>query len=62
MTSMSNSVHIDKLDDISNKYSNIYHRTIKMKPVEVKLSIYIDFDKKINKEGPQLKVGDHVRI
>ena len=59
---MSNSVHIDKLDDISNKYSNIYHRTIKMKPVEVKLSIYIDFDKKINKEGPQLKVGDHVRI
>ena len=28
MTSMSKNVYIDKLDDIVNKYNNIYHRTI----------------------------------
>ena len=31
MTSISKNVYIDKLDDIVNKYNNIYHRTIKMK-------------------------------
>ena len=33
-----------------------------MKPVDVKSSSYIDFDKKNNKEGPKFKIGDHVRI
>ena len=41
-------MYIDKLDEILNKYSNAYHRTIKMKPVDVKPSIYIDFNKVIN--------------
>ena len=30
MTSISKYVHIDKLDDIVNKYNNTYHRTIKI--------------------------------
>ena len=30
MTSMSKNVYVDKLDDIVNKYNNIYHRTMKM--------------------------------
>ena len=55
-------MYIDKLDDIVNKYNNTYHRTIKMKPVDVKRSIYIDFNKENNKEGPKFKVGDNVRI
>ena len=33
-----------------------------MKPVDVKLSIYIDFNRDNNKEGLELKVNDHVRI
>ena len=34
-----------------------------MKPVDVKSSIYIDFNKENNKEGPKFKVGEkHVRI
>ena len=41
-------MYIDKLDEILNKYSNTYHRTIKMKPVDVNPSIYIDFNKVIN--------------
>ena len=33
-----------------------------MKPVDVKSSMYIDFNKEINKECPRFQVGDHVRI
>ena len=36
MTSISKNVYNDKLDDIVNKHNNTYHRTIKMKPVDVK--------------------------
>ena len=39
--SISKSVYIDKLDDIVDKYNNICHSTIKMKPVNVKFSTYI---------------------
>ena len=35
MTSISENVYIDKLDDIVGEYNNTYHRTIKMKPVDV---------------------------
>ena len=47
MTSVSKNVYIDKLDDIVNEYNNTYHRTIKMKPVNVKDNTYIDFKKKL---------------
>ena len=46
MTSVLKNVFIDKLDDIVGEYNNTYHRTIKMKPVDVKNSTYIDFKKK----------------
>ena len=36
MTAISNIVCIYKLDNIVNKYNNIYHSTIKMKPVDAK--------------------------
>ena len=36
MTSISKDVYIDKLDDIVHKYNNKKHRTIKMKPTNVK--------------------------
>ena len=29
-------MYIDKLDDIVNEYNNTYHKTIKMKPVDIK--------------------------
>ena len=47
MTSVSKNVYIDKLDDIVGEYNNTYHRTIKMKPVDVKNNTYIDFEKKL---------------
>ena len=62
MTSKSKNVYIDKLDDIVNKYNNTYHRTIKMKPVDVKSNRYINSSKEINDKDPKFKVGDIVRI
>ena len=56
MTSISQNVYIDKLDDIVNKYSNTYHRAIKIKPVDVKPSVYINFNKENKKERPNLKL------
>ena len=46
MTLISKNVYINKLDYIVNNYKNIYHSTIKMRPVDVKSSTYIDFDRK----------------
>ena len=62
MTSISKNVHIDKLDDRVSKYNNTYYRTIKMKLVDVKPSMFIDFNNENNKEGSKVKVGDHARI
>ena len=62
MTSISKNVYIDKLDDIVDEYNNTYHRTIKMKPVDVKDNTYIDFKKEVNDKDSKFKVGDHVRI
>ena len=50
-----------------HEYNNTYHRTNKMKPVDVKDSAYIDstelrFKKEVNDKDPKFKVGDHVRI
>ena len=58
MTSISKNVYIDKLDDIVNEYNNTYHRTIKMKPIEVKDNTYIDSSKEVNDKDPKFKVVD----
>ena len=62
MTSIPKNVYIDKLYDIVNEYNDTHHRTIKMKPVDVKDNTYIDFSKEVNDKDPKFKVADHVRI
>ena len=59
MTLVSKNVYIDKLDDIVSEHNNSYHRTIQMKPVDVKDNT---FNKEVNDKDPKFKVGDHVRI
>ena len=51
-------MHIDKLDEIVNKYNNTCHSTIKIKLTNVKNNTYIDFGKESNDK----EVGDHVMI
>ena len=65
MTSVSKNVYINKLDGLVNEYSNTYHRTIEMNPVDAKHNTYIDsMELRSNDKDPKfnLKVGDHKRI
>ena len=62
MTSISKNLFIDKLDHIVNKYNNAYHRTNKVKPVDVKPSTHIDSSKGINDKDPKFKIDDITRI
>ena len=55
-------MYIEKLNETVNKYNNVYHRTIKMKPGDVNPRMHFDLNKEDNKEGPTFKVEDHVRI
>ena len=46
MTAISKHEHIDQLPEMvakGKKYNNTFHATIKIKPVNVKGNIYIDF-------------------
>ena len=62
MTSILKNVNIDKLDGIVNEYNNSYHRTIKMKPIDVKGNTYIDSIKEVNDKDSKFEIGDHVRL
>ena len=43
MASILKNMYFDIFDDMFYKYNKTYHRTIKMKPIEVKASAYINF-------------------
>ena len=62
MTSVSKFVYTGKLDDMNNKYNNTYHSTIKLKPLHVKSSTYIDSSKEINDKEPKFEICNIVRI
>ena len=42
VSSTSKNVYTYKLYDVLKEYNNIYHKTIKMKPTDVKNNTYID--------------------
>ena len=62
MTAVSKNVYFDVLDDIVDKYNNIYHRTIKMKPIDVQSDSYAEYNVDSNEKDPKFQVGDHVKI
>ena len=62
MTSVSENVYIDKLDDKFNKNNNTFDRAIKMKPVYVKSNTYLYSSEEVNVKNPKFKIGDNVRI
>ena len=61
-TAISKNVYIDRLDNTVDKYYSMYHKRIKMKPIDVKTRTYIDFDVKNNDKYPKFKVGDYALI
>ena len=44
------------------EYNNTYHRTIKMKPIDVKGDTFAEYNEESNEKDPKLKIGDNVRI
>ena len=44
MTSVSKNVYFDVLNDIVDKYNNKYHRTIKMKPIDVNSNLHAEYN------------------
>ena len=67
MTAIPKNVYFDVLDDIVDEDNNTYHKTIKMKPVDVGSDSSVEyngiaFNEESNEKDPKFKVGDHVRI
>ena len=55
MTAVSKNVYFDVLNDIVDEYNNTYHRTIKMKPIDIKNDSFAEFNKKSNEKILNLK-------
>ena len=67
MTAISKNFYFDVIDNIVDEYNNTYHKTIKMKPVDVGDDSFAEyngtaFNEESNGKDPKFKVGDHVRI
>ena len=61
-TAISKNVYFNVLDDIVDEYNNIYQRTIKIKPIDVKDDSFAEYNEEYNEKDPKFKIGDHVRI
>ena len=61
MTAISKNVYFDVLG-IVDEYKNTYHKTIKMKPVDVGDDSFAEYNEKSNEKDPKFKIGDHIRI
>ena len=63
MTAISKNIFfVDILNDTVDKYNNTYHRTIKMKPIDLEDGSFAEYNKESNEKDPKFKVGDHARI
>ena len=50
MTAISRNIYFDALDDIVNKYNDMVHRTIKMKPIDVTSDSLAEYNEDANKK------------
>ena len=62
MTANSENVYVNVLNDIVDKYNSTYHKTIKMKPIDVKSDSFAEYNEESNEKDPIFKIGDHVRL
>ena len=54
-TGISKKNFCDVLDDIVKKYNNTYHRTIKMKPMDVKDDSFAEYNEESNEKNLNLR-------
>ena len=50
MTAVSKNVYFNALNDIGGEYNNTYHRTIKMKPIDVKSDSFAEYNEESNEK------------
>ena len=62
LISISRNGHIDKLNDLVNEYNNIYRRTSKMKPIDVKDNTYNESNKEVNGKDPKFQMHQKSQI
>ena len=62
MAAISKNVYFDVLSDIVDEYNNTYHKTIKMKPIDVKIDSFPEYNEESNEKDAKFKAGDHVTI
>ena len=62
MTAVSKNVYFDVSDNLVDNYNNTFRRTIKVKPIDVKLDFYAEYDVDSNEKDTKFKISDHVRI
>ena len=51
MTVVSKNVYFDVLNDIVDEYYNTYHKTIKMKPIDVKSDSFAEYNENSKKKS-----------
>ena len=62
MTTVSKNVYFDVLDDIVDKYNNTYHKTMKLKSIDVISDFYDECNVYSNEKDPKFQVGNHTRV
>ena len=62
MTANSENVYFNVLNDIVDEYNITYHKTTKMKLIDVKSDSFAECNEESNEKYPKFKVGGHVRI
>ena len=55
MRAVSKNVYFHVLNDIVDECNNIYHKTIKMKPIDVKSDCFAEYNEESNEKKPNLK-------
>ena len=48
MAAISENVYFDVLDDLVDECNNTYHRTIQMKPIDVKRNSFAEYNEESN--------------
>ena len=57
----SKNVYFDILDDIVDECNNTYHKTIKMKAIDVKFDSYAEYNEDSNEKDPKFKFGESIK-
>ena len=62
LTDNSENVYFNVLNDAVGEYNNKYHKTIKMKSIDVKSDFFAKYNEESSEKDPKFKVGDNVKI